>query len=100
MTAIKVLWVGRESGAWVSMHRWKAGVVARRHKHLAPAHVFSPAGTARPPGPGGGRGERVSGVSMPRWKGGFVARRHKPLAPAHVFCLAGKLRHNDTDAVM
>ena len=47
MTAIKVLWVGRESGAWVSMHRWKAGFVARRHKHLAPAHVFCLAGKLR-----------------------------------------------------
>jgi hypothetical protein len=47
MTAIKVLWVGRESGAWVSMHRWKAGFVARRHKHLAPAHVFCLAGRMR-----------------------------------------------------
>lgn len=47
MTAIKVLWVGRESGTWVSMHRWKAGFVARRHKHLAPAHVFCLSGKMR-----------------------------------------------------
>jgi hypothetical protein len=47
LTAIKVLWIGRESGAWVSMHRWKAGFVARRHKHLAPAHVFCLSGKLR-----------------------------------------------------
>jgi hypothetical protein len=47
MTAVKVLWVGRESGAWVSMHRWKAGFVARRHMHLAPAHVFCLVGKLR-----------------------------------------------------
>ena len=40
MTSVKVLWVGRESGAWASLHLWKAGFVAKRHKHLAGAHVF------------------------------------------------------------
>ena len=47
MQAIKILWIGRESGAWVSMDRWKAGFVARRHKHLAPAHVFCLSGKMR-----------------------------------------------------
>jgi quercetin dioxygenase-like cupin family protein len=47
MTAIRILWIGRESGAWVSMHRWKKGFVARRHKHLAPAHVFCLSGKMR-----------------------------------------------------
>lgn len=40
MTSVKVLWVGRETGAWASLHLWKAGFVAKRHKHLAAAHVF------------------------------------------------------------
>lgn len=47
LTAVKVLWIGRESGAWVALHRWKAGFVARRHKHLAPAHVFCLSGRMR-----------------------------------------------------
>jgi quercetin dioxygenase-like cupin family protein len=47
MTAVRVLWVGSESGAWVSMHRWKAGFIARRHMHLAPAHVFCLSGRMR-----------------------------------------------------
>jgi uncharacterized RmlC-like cupin family protein len=40
MTSVKVLWVGRETGAWASLALWKAGFVANRHKHLAAAHVF------------------------------------------------------------
>ena len=40
MTSVKVLWVGRETGAWASLHLWKAGFIAKRHKHLAAAHVF------------------------------------------------------------
>ena len=40
MSAVKVLWVGRETGTWASLHHWKKGYVAPPHKHLAGAHAF------------------------------------------------------------
>src|SRR6516225_649410 len=40
MSAVKVLWVGRETGTWVSLHHWKKGYVAPPHKHLAGAHAY------------------------------------------------------------
>ena len=46
-TAIKVLWVSRDSGSWVAMFRWKAGYTAPRHKHTAGAHVYCIQGRLR-----------------------------------------------------
>jgi anti-sigma factor ChrR (cupin superfamily) len=40
MSAVKVLWVGRETGTWASLHHWKKGYVAPPHKHLAGAHAY------------------------------------------------------------
>jgi len=40
MSKVKVLWVGRETGTWASLHHWKKGYVAPRHKHLAGAHAY------------------------------------------------------------
>jgi anti-sigma factor ChrR (cupin superfamily) len=40
MSSVKVLWVGRETGTWASLHHWKKGYVAPPHKHLAGAHAF------------------------------------------------------------
>ena len=37
---VKVLWVGRESGSWMTLHFWKQGHAARPHKHLGAAHVY------------------------------------------------------------
>jgi 2,4'-dihydroxyacetophenone dioxygenase len=37
---VRILWIGRESGSWASVIRWKAGYAAPPHKHLAGAHVF------------------------------------------------------------
>jgi quercetin dioxygenase-like cupin family protein len=39
-SSIKVLWVGRETGSWATLHFWKKGYAARPHKHLAGAHAF------------------------------------------------------------
>jgi len=35
MSAVKVLWVGRETGTWASLHHWKKAKVAlgRRCRH-------------------------------------------------------------------
>ena len=30
MSAVKVLWVGRETGTWASLHHWKKGYTAWR----------------------------------------------------------------------
>ena len=46
-TAIKVLFTSRDSGSFVAMFRWKAGYVARRHKHTAGAHVYCIQGRMR-----------------------------------------------------
>ncbi len=40
LASVKVLWVGRETGTWASLHHWKKGYTAPPHKHLAGAHVF------------------------------------------------------------
>ena len=40
MSKVKVLWVGRETGTWASLHHWKKGYVAPPHKHLAGAHAY------------------------------------------------------------
>jgi hypothetical protein len=40
LDSVKVLWVGRETGTWASLHHWKKGYVAPPHKHLAGAHAF------------------------------------------------------------
>ena len=37
---VKVLWVGRETGTWASLHHWKKGYTAPPHKHLAGAHAY------------------------------------------------------------
>ena len=37
---VKVLWIGRETGTWASLHHWKKGYAAPPHKHLAGAHVY------------------------------------------------------------
>ena len=37
---LKVLWIGRETGTWASLHHWKKGFAAPPHKHLAGAHVY------------------------------------------------------------
>jgi quercetin dioxygenase-like cupin family protein len=37
---LKVLWIGRETGSWATLHHWKKGYAAPPHKHLAGAHVF------------------------------------------------------------
>jgi len=39
-SSVKVLWIGRETGTWASLHHWKKGYVAPPHKHLAGAHAF------------------------------------------------------------
>jgi len=39
-SSVKVLWIGRETGTWASLHHWKKGYAAAPHKHLAGAHVF------------------------------------------------------------
>jgi quercetin dioxygenase-like cupin family protein len=44
---VKVLWIGRESGGWVSLHHWKRGYVAPPHKHLAGAHVYILSGSLK-----------------------------------------------------
>jgi hypothetical protein len=38
--SVKVLWVGRESGCWASLHHRKKGHAARPHKHLSGAHAY------------------------------------------------------------
>ena len=38
--AIKVLWIGRETGTWAVLIHWKKGYVAQAHKHLSGAHVY------------------------------------------------------------
>jgi hypothetical protein len=40
LSRVKVLWVGRETGTWVSLHHWRKGYVAPPHKHLAGAHAY------------------------------------------------------------
>ena len=40
ISRVKVLWVGRETGTWASLHHWKKGYVAPPHKHLAGAHAY------------------------------------------------------------
>ena len=40
LSSVKVLWVGRETGTWASLHHWKKGYAAPPHKHLAGAHVY------------------------------------------------------------
>jgi len=40
LSSVKLLWVGRETGTWASLHHWKKGYVAPPHKHLAGAHAF------------------------------------------------------------
>ena len=40
MAWTKVLWVGKESGRWAVLLKWKKGYVAPPHKHLAGAHAF------------------------------------------------------------
>ena len=40
MSRVKVLWVGRETGTWASLHEWKKGYTAPPHKHLAGAHAY------------------------------------------------------------
>ena len=30
LSSVKVLWVGRETGTWASLHQWKKGYVAPR----------------------------------------------------------------------
>src|SRR2546423_4516020 len=37
---LKILWIGRETGTWASLHHWKKGYAAPPHKHLAGAHVY------------------------------------------------------------
>src|SRR6201984_3418386 len=37
---LKVLWIGRETGTWATLHHWKKGYAAPPHKHLGGAHVF------------------------------------------------------------
>src|SRR5882672_2420442 len=40
LSSVKVLWAGRETGTWASLHHWKKGYAAPPHKHLAGAHVY------------------------------------------------------------
>ena len=37
---MKVLWVGRETGRWAALFRWKKGYVASPHKHLSDALTY------------------------------------------------------------
>ena len=37
---VKVLWIGRETGSWATLHHWKKGYAAPPHKHLGGAHVW------------------------------------------------------------
>lgn len=38
--AMKVLWVGPETGRWAVLLKWKKGYVAGPHKHLSAAHAY------------------------------------------------------------
>jgi anti-sigma factor ChrR (cupin superfamily) len=38
--AMKILWLGAESGRWAVLFDWKKGYVAAPHKHLAASHTF------------------------------------------------------------
>ena len=50
-SSMKVLWVGRESGTWAVLIRWKKGHVARPHKHLGGGarirHIWQAEGARR-----------------------------------------------------
>src|SRR5258708_38520460 len=47
---LKVLWIGRETGTWASLHPWKKGYPGPPHKHLsgAPGYILSGKLAARP----------------------------------------------------
>lgn len=38
--AMKILWLGTESGRWVVLFKWRKGYVAPQHKHLSAAYTF------------------------------------------------------------
>ncbi len=38
--AIKILWLGAESGRWAVLFKWDKGYVAPPHKHLSAAYTF------------------------------------------------------------
>ena len=40
LSKVKVLWIGRETGTWASLHHWKKGYAAPPHKHLSAAFAF------------------------------------------------------------
>ena len=40
MSAMKVLWIGKETGTWVALFKWKKGFIAGAHKHLSASHTF------------------------------------------------------------
>ena len=40
MSAMKVVWIGRETGTWVALFKWKKGFIAGAHKHLSASHTF------------------------------------------------------------
>jgi hypothetical protein len=40
LDSVKVLWTGRETGGWATLHHWKKGYAAPPHKHLGGAHVW------------------------------------------------------------
>ena len=40
MSAVKVQWVGCETGTWASPHHWEKGYTAPPHKHLAGARSY------------------------------------------------------------
>ncbi len=38
--AMKILWLGQESGRWAVLFKWDKGFVAAQHKHLSAAYTF------------------------------------------------------------
>lgn len=40
MSAMKILWIGRETGTWAALFKWKKGFVAGAHKHLSASHTY------------------------------------------------------------
>lgn len=38
--AMKILWLGAESGRWAVLFKWEKGYVAPQHKHLSAAYTF------------------------------------------------------------
>jgi hypothetical protein len=40
MSAMKILWIGEETGTWAALFKWRKGFIAGQHKHLSASHTF------------------------------------------------------------